>query len=59
MPGEIFSDPEGRDSIGGLGLFKYPGIQSDSDMYTLGFHSAAGENHCRRAVHHVVSARRG
>ena len=27
---------EGRDSIGGTwDLFKYPGIRSDSDMYTL------------------------
>ena len=29
---------EGRDSIGGTwDLFKYPGIRSDSDMYTLGY----------------------
>lgn len=29
---------EGRDSIGGTwDLFKYPGLRSDSDMYTLGF----------------------
>jgi len=29
---------EGRDNIGGTwDLFKYPGIRSDSDMYTLGF----------------------
>ena len=29
---------EGRDKIGGTwDLFKYPGIRSDSDMYTLGF----------------------
>lgn len=29
---------EGRDAIGGTwDLFKYPGIRSDSDMYTLGF----------------------
>ena len=29
---------EGRDKIGGTwDLFKYTGIRSDSDMYTLGF----------------------
>lgn len=29
---------EGRDNIGGTwDLFRYPGIRSDSDMYTLGF----------------------
>ena len=29
---------EGRDSIGGTwDLFRYPGIRSDSDMYTLGY----------------------
>jgi monooxygenase len=29
---------EGRDGLGGTwDLFKYPGIRSDSDMYTLGF----------------------
>lgn len=29
---------EGRDSIGGTwDLFKYPGIRSDSDLYTFGF----------------------
>lgn len=29
---------EGRDAIGGTwDLFRYPGIRSDSDMYTLGF----------------------
>ena len=29
---------EGRDSMGGTwDLFRYPGIRSDSDMYTLGY----------------------
>ena len=29
---------EGRDAIGGTwDLFRYPGIRSDSDMYTLGY----------------------
>lgn len=33
-----FTILEGRDSIGGTwDLFRYPGIRSDSDMYTLGF----------------------
>ncbi len=30
---------EGREAIGGTwDLFRYPGIRSDSDMYTLGYH---------------------
>ncbi|NOX70708.1 MAG: NAD(P)/FAD-dependent oxidoreductase [Gammaproteobacteria bacterium] len=29
---------EGRESMGGTwDLFRYPGIRSDSDMYTLGY----------------------
>ncbi len=37
-PHKSFLILEGRDSIGGTwDLFKYPGIRSDSDMYTLGF----------------------
>ena len=37
-PNRTFAILEGRDSIGGTwDLFKYPGIRSDSDMYTLGF----------------------
>jgi monooxygenase len=37
-PGKTFAILEGRDSIGGTwDLFRYPGIRSDSDMYTLGF----------------------
>ena len=37
-PEKSFLILEGRDSIGGTwDLFKYPGIRSDSDMYTLGF----------------------
>src|SRR4051794_41553655 len=29
---------EARDAIGGTwGLFRYPGVRSDSDMFTLGF----------------------
>ncbi|MEA2349849.1 MAG: monooxygenase, partial [Thermoleophilaceae bacterium] len=37
-PGKSFAILEARDTIGGTwDLFRYPGIRSDSDMYTLGF----------------------
>ncbi|MCH8181271.1 MAG: NAD(P)/FAD-dependent oxidoreductase [Proteobacteria bacterium] len=37
-PGKSFAILEGRDTIGGTwDLFRYPGIRSDSDMYTLGY----------------------
>ena len=37
-PGKSFVILEGRDSMGGTwDLFRYPGIRSDSDMYTLGY----------------------
>src|SRR3954462_5449738 len=37
-PGKSFVILEGRDRIGGTwDLFRYPGIRSDSDMFTLGF----------------------
>lgn len=37
-PNKSFTILEGRESMGGTwDLFKYPGIRSDSDMYTLGF----------------------
>lgn len=37
-PNKTFTLLEGRAAIGGTwDLFKYPGIRSDSDMYTLGF----------------------
>jgi cation diffusion facilitator CzcD-associated flavoprotein CzcO len=37
-PGKSYVILEGRDAIGGTwDLFRYPGIRSDSDMYTLGF----------------------
>ncbi len=37
-PGKTFAILEGRDTIGGTwDLFRYPGIRSDSDMYTLGY----------------------
>jgi monooxygenase len=37
-PGRTFAILEGRDNLGGTwDLFRYPGIRSDSDMYTLGY----------------------
>ncbi|HEY0685147.1 MAG TPA: NAD(P)/FAD-dependent oxidoreductase [Steroidobacter sp.] len=37
-PGKRYAILEGRDCIGGTwDLFRYPGIRSDSDMYTLGY----------------------
>ena len=37
-PGKSYVILEGRDSIGGTwDLFRYPGIRSDSDMFTLGY----------------------
>lgn len=37
-PGERWAIIEGRDAIGGTwDLFRYPGVRSDSDMYTLGY----------------------
>ncbi len=38
FPGKTYAILEARDSIGGTwDLFRYPGVRSDSDMYTLGF----------------------
>src|SRR5579871_5255419 len=37
-PGKSYAILEGRDAIGGTwDLFRYPGIRSDSDMYTMGY----------------------
>lgn len=37
-PGKTFTILEARDAIGGTwDLFRYPGVRSDSDMYTLGY----------------------
>lgn len=37
-PGKTYAVLEGRDAVGGTwDLFRYPGIRSDSDMYTLSF----------------------
>ncbi|HEY1228942.1 MAG TPA: NAD(P)/FAD-dependent oxidoreductase, partial [Ramlibacter sp.] len=38
FPGRRYAILEARDAIGGTwDLFRYPGIRSDSDMYTLGY----------------------
>ncbi len=37
-PGKRFALLEGRETLGGTwDLFRYPGVRSDSDMYTLGY----------------------
>ena len=44
-PGKSFAILEGRDAIGGTwDLFRYPGIRSDSDMYTMGYDSKPWRN---------------
>jgi monooxygenase len=38
FPGKSYAVLEARDAIGGTwDLFRYPGVRSDSDMYTLGY----------------------
>jgi monooxygenase len=38
LPGKSYAILESRDAIGGTwDLFRYPGIRSDSDMFTLGY----------------------
>src|SRR6201990_2315620 len=38
LPGKSFVILEGREAMGGTwDLFRYPGVRSDSDMYTLGY----------------------
>ena len=38
LPGKSYVVLEGREAMGGTwDLFRYPGIRSDSDMYTLGY----------------------
>ena len=42
-PGKSYAILEGRESLGGTwDLFRYPGIRSDSDMFTLGYASSRG-----------------
>ncbi|KAF0965250.1 flavin-containing monooxygenase [Rhodococcus sp. T7] len=45
FPGRTYAILESRESIGGTwDLFRYPGIRSDSDMYTLGYRFRPWEN---------------
>src|SRR5436190_1650317 len=45
LPGKSFAILEARDAIGGTwDLFRYPGIRSDSDMFTLGYSFAPWED---------------
>jgi cation diffusion facilitator CzcD-associated flavoprotein CzcO len=38
LPAKRFAIFEARDAIGGTwDLFRYPGVRSDSDMFTLGY----------------------
>ena len=38
LPGKSFAILEAREAVGGTwDLFRYPGVRSDSDMYTLGY----------------------
>ncbi|PYY78006.1 hypothetical protein DNK59_31535, partial [Pseudomonas sp. TKO26] len=38
QPGKVFAILESRERAGGTwDLFRYPGIRSDSDLYTFGF----------------------
>ncbi len=44
-PGKTFAILEARDAVGGTwDLFRYPGIRSDSDMFTLGYSFAPWED---------------
>lgn len=45
FPGRTYTIMESRDTIGGTwDLFRYPGVRSDSDMYTLGYRFRPWEN---------------
>ena len=45
-PGRTYAILEGRERMGGTwDLFRYPGIRSDSDMYTLGYSFKIGRAH--------------
>ncbi len=42
-PGKRYAILEARETLGGTwDLFRYPGIRSDSDMYTLGYRCSHG-----------------
>ena len=54
-PWATYAIAEARDTLGGTwDLFRYPGIRSDSDMFTLGYSFRPwerGEGHRRRRLH--------
>ena len=54
---------EAREAMGGTwDLFRYPGVRSDSDMYTLGLHVspvARSEGHRGRTIHPELHSRDG
>ena len=67
-PGRSFALLEGREAMGGTwDLFRYPGIRSDSDMYTLGYNFKPWTNAqaiadgplIREYIHETASPRRG
>jgi cation diffusion facilitator CzcD-associated flavoprotein CzcO len=42
-PNKTYAILEGRSNLGGTwDFFKYPGLRSDSDMYTMGFKLTLG-----------------
>lgn len=54
-PGKTYTILEGRDAIGGTwDLFRYPGIRSDSDMYTLGYNFKPWEGEKAIADGHTI-----
>ena len=57
-PSKYFTILESRENMGGTwDLFKYPGIRSDSDMYTLGYNFKPWTDppsHCRWPSHFEV-----
>ncbi|WP_434480393.1 NAD(P)-binding protein [Gemmatimonas sp.] len=62
-PSLSYAIVEARERMGGTwDLFRYPGIRSDSDMYTLGYRFrpvAERQGHRRWAVHQGVHRRHG
>jgi cation diffusion facilitator CzcD-associated flavoprotein CzcO len=45
-PNKTYTIVEGRDAIGGTwDIFRYPGVRSDSDMFTLGYEFKPWTNH--------------
>ena len=54
-PAKTYAILEGREAIGGTwDLFRYPGIRSDSDMYTFGYSFKPWTNQPREIRHRRV-----